>query len=210
MSQGPPPPSALREWFGDLDVYVFDQLLKGRLAPPMRVLDAGCGGGRNVHYLLSAGFDVHAVDASPEAVAQVRALAGRLAPHLPNENFTVSPLETAPLPNAAFDAVISVAVLHFSRDEAQFEAVLRTLWRVLRPGGMLLVRTASREGMEKLVQPLAGRRHRMPAGNELFLVDQEYLEGWTDRLGAEPLEPIRHTIVARQRCMSTWVVRRPA
>lgn len=29
--------------FGDVDIYLFDQLLRGPIAPGMRVLDAGCG-----------------------------------------------------------------------------------------------------------------------------------------------------------------------
>ncbi|HLL48518.1 MAG TPA: methyltransferase domain-containing protein [Longimicrobiaceae bacterium] len=66
---GPAPsPAELRAWLGDIDVYLFDQLLKGRLATGMRVLDAGCGRGRNLAYLLRAGFQVCAVDQAPDAV----------------------------------------------------------------------------------------------------------------------------------------------
>ena len=42
----------LQEQFGNIDIYLFDQLLRGRIGPGMRVLDAGCGGGRNLVYLL--------------------------------------------------------------------------------------------------------------------------------------------------------------
>ncbi|MDX1578091.1 MAG: class I SAM-dependent methyltransferase, partial [Gemmatimonadota bacterium] len=45
----------LRETFGDLDIYLFDQLLRGRITPDMRVLDAGCGNGRNLIYLRRVG-----------------------------------------------------------------------------------------------------------------------------------------------------------
>jgi 2-polyprenyl-3-methyl-5-hydroxy-6-metoxy-1,4-benzoquinol methylase len=37
----------LQEQFGQLDIYWFDQLLRGRIVPGMRILDAGCGFGRN-------------------------------------------------------------------------------------------------------------------------------------------------------------------
>ncbi len=90
----------LREQFDDIDIYLFDQLLRGRIAPGMRVLDAGCGRGRNLVYLLRAGFDVSAVDADPEAVAEVRALAARLAPRLPASNIRVERVEAMTVPDA--------------------------------------------------------------------------------------------------------------
>ena len=46
----------IREEFGDIDIYLFDQLLKGRLDASMSLLDAGCGGGRNLYYFLRNGY----------------------------------------------------------------------------------------------------------------------------------------------------------
>src|SRR5215218_10408466 len=103
-----------------MDIYLFDQLLRGRIAPGMRLLDAGCGRGRNLVYLLRAGFDVWAVDADPEAVAEVRALAARLAPRLPASNIRVERVETMTVPDASVDVVISSAVLNFAQNHAQF------------------------------------------------------------------------------------------
>ncbi len=48
-------PLNLQERFGGIDIYLFDQLMKGRIVPGMRVLDAGCGTGRNLAYLLQSG-----------------------------------------------------------------------------------------------------------------------------------------------------------
>ena len=64
----------LQEQFGQIDIYVFDQILRGNIAPGMRVLDAGCGEGRNLVYLLREGLQVFAVDANPAAVQRVRQL----------------------------------------------------------------------------------------------------------------------------------------
>ena len=83
----------LQEWFGGIDIYLFDQLLKGRITPEMKVLDAGCGSGRNLVYFLRSGYEVFAVDESEEAIAQTRRLAGVLAPHLPEGNFRVGSVE---------------------------------------------------------------------------------------------------------------------
>src|SRR5688572_14735218 len=109
--------SDLARQFGQIDIYLFDQLLRGRLTPPMRVLDAGCGQGRNLVYLLRAGFEVFAVDADPAAVREVRELAAQLAPRLPPDNFRAEPIERMTFPDGGMDCVISSAVLHFARDD---------------------------------------------------------------------------------------------
>jgi tellurite methyltransferase len=196
--------------FGAIDIYLFDQLLRGRIAPGMRVLDAGCGGGRNLVYLLRAGYQVFGVDGSAAAIAVTRALAARLAPSLPAENFRAEPVEAMSFEDHVADLVISSAVLHFARDEAHFEAMLGETWRVLRPGGMLFCRLASTIGMEGRMQPLGGRRFLLPDGTERYLVDERILMDAARRLGAELLDPIKTTVVQDQRCMSTWVVRKGA
>ena len=200
----------LSELFGEIDIYLFDQLLKGRLPPGACVLDAGCGGGRNLVYFLGAGYEVFGVDQSAEAIAHARRLAARLAPRLPAANFLVAAVEEMPFPDGRFDAVLSSAVLHFARDERHFRAMLDEMWRVLRPGGLFFARLASSIGIEGLVRPLGGRRHRLPDGSERFLVDEPMLFEAADRLGAVWLDPLKTTNVQNQRCMTTWVLRKAA
>lgn len=198
----------LRAYFGEIDIYLFDQLLKGRFEPSMRVLDAGAGSGRNVVYFLRNGYDVYAVDRSPEAVARLRQLAAGLAPELPPEHFTVGDLAALPFPDAQFDAVICSAVLHFARDEEHFTQMLDELWRVLKAGGLFFARLASTIGIEQRVDHIEGRRYRLGDGTERFLVDDALLAAAARRLGGEPLEPLKTTNVEHRRAMTTWVLRR--
>lgn len=200
--------AALRDQFGSIDIYLFDQLLRGRLTPGMRVVDAGCGSGRNLVYLLQSGFDVFAADADPPAIAAVRELAATLAPHLPPENFHVEPLEALTFPDRFADAVISSAVLHFARDHEQFERMLRASWGLLKPGGIFFCRLASSIGMEHRMQPLGGGRFLLPDGSERYLVDEPRLLALTRELGGVLLDPLKTTVVQDQRCMTTWVARR--
>lgn len=199
---------ALVDEFGRIDIYLFDQVLRGRVQPGMRVLDAGCGDGRNLVYLLRQGYDVYATDESTRAMAVTRALAARLAPHLAADHFRVEPVEAMTFPDAFADVVISSAVLHFARDEEHFEAMLGRMWRVLAPGGMLFCRLASTIGMAERMRPLGGRRFRLPDGSERYLVDEPILLAATDRLRGELLDPLKTTVVQDQRCMTTWVVRK--
>ena len=200
----------LQDHFGPIDIYLFDQLLRGRIAPGMRILDAGSGSGRNLVYLLRTGYEVFAADPDRVSIEAVQRLAAALAPGLPASNFRVEPVEEMTFPDAFADVVLCSAVLHFARDDAQFGAMLRGAWRVLKPGGLLFARLASSIGMEDRVQRVAGRRHRLPDGTQRYLVDEEFLIGMTRDLGGELLDPLKTTVVQDQRCMTTWVVRKPA
>ena len=200
--------NAVVKQFGNIDIYVFDQLLRGRIIPGMSLLDAGCGGGRNIEYLLRSGHEVCGVDQDPKAIDAVRRLAGEVAPSLSRDNFRVESVEAMTFPDSSADVVISSAVLHFARDEAQFSAMLAGMWRVLRSGGMLFCRLASTIGMEGRFQHIDGRRYRVPDGSERFLVDERMLMDATQRLGGELLDPIKTSVVQNLRCMTTWVVRK--
>jgi SAM-dependent methyltransferase len=197
----------LQEQFGQIDIYIFDQILRGNIAPGMRILDAGCGYGRNLIHLLREGAEIHAVDANPEAVAHVRSLAAQLAPTLPASNFRVGPIEKLDFPDNFADVVICSSVLHFARDEAHFLAMVSQLWRVLRPGGLLFCRLGSRIGMN--FERLRGNIYRINDGSEWFLVDESELMKLTDQMNAVLVDPLKTTIVQDHRCMTTWVLRKP-
>jgi SAM-dependent methyltransferase len=200
--------STLQTLFGQIDIYLFDQLLRGRVVPGMCVFDAGCGSGRNVVFLLRERCDVFGVDADPQAIAAVRALSASLAPALPITNFRAEPIEANSFPDALADVVISSAVLHFARDDDHFAAMLNGSWRVLKAGGLFLCRLASSIGMEEQVTRIGGQRYRLPDGSERYLVDEGILLRLTDQLGGQLADPIKTTIVQNQRAMTTWVLRK--
>jgi len=193
---------SLQEQFGPIDIYLFDQLLRGRIVPGMKIFDAGCGGGRNLVYFLREGYDVFGVDSDPRAVAETR----RLAPSFPAENFRAEALDSMSFPDAFADVVISSAVLHFARDDAQFRAMLLGSWRVLKPGGLFFCRLASSIGIEDRVQSMEGRRYLLPDGSERYLVDEPLLTTLATELGGRLLDPLKTTVVQNQRSMTTWVL----
>lgn len=198
----------LQEIFGQIDIYLFDQIMRRRIQPGMRVLDAGCGTGRNLVYLLHAGYEVFGADADPKSIAEVRALAARVAPSLPADNFRAEPLEAMTFPAGLADVVICSAVLHFAPDDAAFRAMLQGCWRVLAPGGLFFCRLASSIGLEGRGEPLGGRRYRLPDGSQRYLVDEPLLLALTRELRGELADPLKTTVVQGLRCMTTWVVRK--
>ena len=199
----------LQEQFGNIDIYLFDQLLKGRINPSQTVLDAGCGGGRNLIYFLRNGFEVFGVDSNEGSIHGVRSLAAQMSPEIPAENFQTANVEALPFADAKFDLVISSAVLHFADDETHFERMLGEMWRVLKPGGMFFARLASSMGIETLIEPIAGRRYQLPDGSTRFLVDENMLAAAELKLNAERVEPLKTTNVENLRCMTTWVLAKP-
>lgn len=198
----------IREEFGDIDIYLFDQLLKERLHPSISLLDAGCGNGRNLVYFLRNGYQVFAVDADARAVYHVRELASRLAPTLAKENFMIAEIAELPFASQQFDLVISSAVLHFARDETHFNRMLDEMWRVLKPGGIFFARLASSIGIEARIKPIDERWFWLPDGSQRFLVDEAMLQNATKRLKGQWLDPLKTTNVENERCMTTWVLQK--
>lgn len=198
----------LQEQFGSIDIYLFDQLLKGRLTPGMSLLDAGCGSGRNLVYFMRNGYSVYGIDHSSDAVTQIRMLAAQLAPQLPPDNFRVESVDKLSFANESFDVVLSSAVLHFARNEDHWLAMVREMWRVLKPGGIFFARLSSTVGIQDHIQHRSGRIFRLPGGTEWFLVDAPMLETVTFELGGEWLEPFKTVVVHETRSMSTWCLRK--
>lgn len=198
------------ELFGDIDIYLFDQILKNRFSPEMKILDAGCGGGRNLVYFLRNGFQVFGIDRNADAIEYVRSLAKMLAPDVQPENFRVAKVEELPFPDKSFDVVLSSAVLHFADDERHFDRMIREMWRVLKPSGLFFARLASTISIEDKVEKITERRYLLPDGSERFLVDEEMLISITENLGGTFVEPIKTTNVQNLRSMTTWVIRKNA
>ena len=198
----------LQEQFGQIDIYLFDQLLRGRVPAGSRVCDAGCGSGRNLVYLLRSGYDVRAVDADPSAIAHVRSIAASLAPGLPPNNFRVEPVDRMSFPDGCVDVVISSAVLHFAHDDSHFDAMLRECWRILDTRGLFFCRLASSIGIESRVRAVGSGRFVLPDGSERYLVTEARLMRLAAQLGGELLDPLKTTVVQDQRSMTTWVMRK--
>jgi tellurite methyltransferase len=198
----------LASLLGSIDIYLFDQILRGRVRPGNDVFDAGCGPGRNLVYFLREGYDVRAVDPDADAIDAVRQLARSLAPRLEASNFRAEPVEANSFPDSSADFVISSAVLHFARDASHFRAMLDGTWRLVRSGGTFFCRLASTIGMEGRFTPLSNGRFRLPDGSDRYLVDEETLMALTGELSGELLDPLKTTVVQDRRCMTTWVMRR--
>jgi tellurite methyltransferase len=196
-----------QEIYGNIDIYLFDQLLKGTYQHCKNVLDIGCGGGRNLHYFLKNDYQVFGVDQSTDAINAVLSLAKTIAPNNPTENFTIANAEQLPFADISFDLVICSAVLHFAKDGQHFDDMVKEVFRVLRPKGYFFARLASDIGIETSVKNIGNGRYLLPDGSVRFLVNEAVLLSYTNKFGRLH-EPIKTTNVQNSRCMTTWCVQK--
>ena len=97
----------------------------------MRVLDAGCGGGRYCKVAAEADANVVGVDYT-HAVNK----AAQLCSHLPNVQFIQADLKRLPFPPESFDFVFSIGVMHHDADTRK---VFDSVARMVRPGGRMAI-----------------------------------------------------------------------
>ena len=188
----------LQQEFGEIDIYLFDQLLRGRFDARPRILDAGSGSGRNLPFFVRHGYQVAAIDREAASVAAIRNLVPASV---------CGALDALPWKDGEFHAVICSAVLHFARDADHWDAMVRELWRVLAADGLFFARLASSIGIERLLPATSGRM-RLPDGSDRFVVDEPILLRITAELGGQLLDPLKTTVVHGQRAMTTWVARK--
>ena len=107
-----------------------------------KILDAGCGPGRDSQYFSSKKLDVTGIDLSSEFIA----LAKQFAPKV---TFSLMDLRNITFLDGSFDGIWACAsLLHLKRDEVS--EVLASFHRILKPGGVLFVSVKEGKG-EKLV-----------------------------------------------------------
>jgi len=196
-------------FLGGADIYLIDQFMRKRIAPGMKVLDAGAGGGRNTLFSLRIGCDVQACDHNPEALGALKKRVAE-AGDLPGKLLGTDQLEIEAMAYAAgsFDFVISNAVLHFARDEAHFAQQMQAMWTVLKTGGTFFARVSTSDGIMDALTPLGAGRYRLPTGQEWFLTSVSALKDMSEALCGELIDPVKSSLVDGQRTMTTWVMKK--
>ncbi|WPP53286.1 class I SAM-dependent methyltransferase [Catalinimonas niigatensis] len=202
-------PQDINRLLGNIDLYLLDHILKGRFTPDMRLLDVGCGEGRNLVYFIRQGYDVWGIDKNPAALQMLRLYGRSLHPDFDPEKFIEDDGTSISLPPMSFDGVISSAVLHFADDHTHFHKMFAELVRVLRPGGLLFIRTAMLAGIEQEAIALESTgRYYLPDGSERYLLSSDSLEKLCLHHGIKLLEPLKYVVVQDARSMGSMLLQK--
>ncbi len=190
----------LHEAIGETDIYLIDQIMKGRYQPRDTILDAGCGYGRNLHWFLQHDCNVYGVDQDTAAISSLRSRFG--------EKFQQAALDNLPFDNNYFDHIICSAVLHFAKRTTHFHEMVAESTRVLKPNGSLFVRMTSDIGIEGRSRPIADGVYQIPDGSTRFLLTRTLLAETMHKNKLSFLEPFKTVNVNDLRCMSTLVLKK--
>jgi len=196
--------NSLRELVGDTDIYLLDQIMKGRYSQTDKILDAGCGSGRNLRWFLKEGIEIYGIDQNAVAIDELKIV----HPLLPADRFQSAPVQQIPFENNFFDHVISSAVLHFANSFSQFQAMLAEMVRVLKPGGSLFIRMTSDIGIEEKVKVINDGVFIIPDGSTRFLLTRSLLAAILQQYHLSLMEPFKTVNVDDTRCMSTLVLQK--
>ena len=198
----------LNTLLGNIDIYLLDQILKARFSSGYKILDSGCGEGRNLIYFLKNGFQVWGIDKNAAAIKMLKYVVKSIDSTYPQDRFISSKVEDMPYVDHEFDAIISSAVLHFAESKSHFLSMFGELTRVIKPTGILFARMATDLGMEDQVKPIGDGKYLLPDESVRFLLSKQLLKETMDQFGFEFVEPLKAVIVDHQRCMSTLVLRK--
>lgn len=196
--------NSLQKLAGNTDIYLLDQIMKSRYGPGDKILDAGCGSGRNMYWFLRENMEIYGVDQNPGVIEELKITYTSLAP----EKLQISSIENLPFLNNFFDHVISSAVLHFAVTLSQFNNMVSEMVRVLKPGGSLFIRMTSDMGIEEKVIPCGDGVYRIPDQSKRFLLTQSLLTVMLQQFSLSLLEPFKTVNVENVRCMSTLVLQK--
>lgn len=191
----------LTEILGNADIYLIDQILKGRYQQNDLILDAGCGSGRNLHYFHKSDFTFYANDNNPEHIENLQKRYPKLA-----TNFKVAALENMSFSDEMFDHVLCNAVLHFAKSETHFKEMFSELVRVLKKGGSLFIRMTSDIGIEGKPTLLHDGVYFLPDGSHRFLLTRDLLNEMLSTHQLSLLENVKSTNVSDLRSMTTLVL----
>lgn len=198
----------LNKALGNIDIYLLDQILKGRFNSTMKILDAGCGEGRNIMYFLRNNYEVSGIDTNPDAIRMLQFVARSVNPNQQRENFKIGNIESMPYENNVFDATICSAVLHFAKSDEHFNDMMREICRVTKPSGTIFIRTASSIGIENFIEKKESGCYNLPDGSSRYLVHRNDMRDIPNKYGVEYLEPFKTVNVADQRCMTNLILRK--
>ena len=193
---------------GNMDIYLLDQIMKGRIMQGAKILDAGCGTGRNSEYFIRNNFDISGIDLNKVSIQNAKEQIALWNANFDAEHYTTADLKEIPFPDNDFDFIISSAVLHFSKDRAHFKKLFEELVRVLNHNGILFIRMTTKHTLVNLSRHLHDDVYQIPDGSTRYLLDVEYLKDLMTKNKMSFIDPFKTVNVDDKRTMAVVVLKK--
>lgn len=187
-----------KEELQGVDIYLIDQILKGRIKPEDRILDAGCGKGRNLRPFIEENYSFVGID--PE-MDRIQYLSEKYPQH--SRQFIESSIEDFE-DDDGFNVILCNAVLHFAENDSHFEQLFSKLICLLKPDGILFIRMTSNIGLDPTLFPDTGV-YQLPDNTSRYLITRERITELLKEYNLELLDPVKSTVVEHLRSMTTAV-----
>lgn len=196
--------NSIQQLIGNTDIYLLDQVMKERYKQDDKILDAGCGGGRNLFWFLKNKIEIYGIDKDATPINYLKSM----HPEFNQNRFVQADVEKLPFANNFFEHVISSAVLHFAGSTHHFNDMMKEMVRVLKPGGSLFIRMTSDIGIENKVTLIEDGVYNIPDGSVRFLLTRALLDTTMQQFKLSFLEPLKTVNVNDLRCMVTLVLKK--
>ena len=183
--------NAINHAFGNIDLYLLDQVLKGRFEGKKTLLDAGCGEGRNLRYFADQNFELYGNDIEPMAIKMVQ----MSYPKVTKDNFTVKATEDLTYPSNFFDIILCGAVLHFAKSQNHFDQMLDQLAKLVKKGGVLFIRMATNIGIDGITN-----------STFTYHLNEDEIHDTFSKRNLIFIEPWKSVVVEGQRSMGTFIL----
>ncbi len=198
----------LLQQLGNIDIYLLDQLMRGRIHSSMKLLDAGCGHGRNSEYFIRNNYDISGFDRKEASLNDLKANIPIWNPDFNSSKFKLGNIENPPFSDQRFDFIISSAVLHFAESRKHFIQLFEAMIQLLSPQGILWIRMCAKHTIESYAEQIEEDIYFLPDESTRYLLDLKVLAQLQQKHHLQLLDPFKTLNVSNLRTMSTIVLQK--
>ncbi len=192
----------INNYFGDMDLFLLDLILKGKIPSNAEILDVGCGEGRNAIYFIQEGFEYLGIDSDSSKIQLAQYMANNISTS--KARFQIGDIRSMEgLEN--FDLILCSRVLHFADSEEDFFNMWINIRGAVGVGGMIYASMDSAID-NPLARPLNNGKFEFPDGAVRFAITSSiYSE---IKKGFEEVEPLKTLVRDKTRAQSFFTLRK--
>ncbi len=197
----------INNFLGDMDIELLDQVLKGSFEDCEKILEIGCGQGRNLIYFMKEGFNVFGVDRDRSSIDLCNYISNELNVS-ESTNFSKQDASKLSFDDSSFDAVINSRMLHFANSHEEFSTIWSEQYRVLKNRGLLFFTMDTNIGQNLELEKIEDWKWKLPDGTVRFLLTSDLLNELRIEDQFDWLETLKVVNFNNQHCYAVLVLQK--